>query len=287
MKDRRKIYTVIVSLALVLVITSIFFGLSFHKSDEAWIETFQESLTVSRDQNTHGMRRSIEIWQLDVLAASFTQEYFVDLTGELPYARLTVEEKFFVIGTNEFDFRDEFVLEDGIMTVTRETYNETINASYSSDLAAFWQLVSENEIGGASYNLSVDNFSEFNITHNGEYRILSANVSNTRVAQFFGNPDAVSLNNVVIEMSMDSRNLLSNLKLSYESEVAGVPSTTIIKIEASQSLDIDKSWPGYRISLLTIMSASGLAVMSFITFLIVQRIKASHRKNLFELKLVE
>lgn len=237
LKTKNKKLVIIISVVLVVVLATTTVLLVYfltRKSTDDWLLDFQNSLIVNKDAPKQRIEKNIEITEQDIKVASFYQMFEVDLTGEKPLAHLIVEEKYYTLGTFEFDTYDEYYLYNEILYVKRINKEEVITGNYPGDIIVFWELVLEN-IKGTSYVFSALNFSKFEIKH-ADIHKLTAKVLEDKKQVFLnsGEMDLSDINNIEIGMEIYKDLKLNQFKLSYDNNDLKNLKKTIIEIKTKE-----------------------------------------------------
>jgi len=216
--------------------------LSIIGSDELWLSRFDRSLNIDQTQTQQAAGQHIQIFEGEKLASTFDAEWSVDLSGEIPSARLYMQEKYLLLGTNEYDVTDEYILTNDKMHVKRVVGDLILfDQDIDSNIDIFNKILQENITLENTYNISKSTLTNINI--NKSNKKLSATVPSNQLNNFFKtntinttnttniiNPtnftistnsnntvnNLENITNLKLEMSLDSKLNLSGLTLEYE-----------------------------------------------------------------------
>jgi len=151
------------------------------------------------------------------------------MAGDVLWARFIAEEQYYTLETDEFDIFDEYLFEDGILTIKRITSEEEVTTSYPATLEIFWEIIYLN-FGKAEYNFNELNFHNIQLEHK-ESHSFKAQILSEKSSDFLGCEfEADNLISINVLMELDTELKLKSFCLIYESEENNNVRKTIITI---------------------------------------------------------
>jgi hypothetical protein len=196
------------------------------------LSKFQQSLAIDRNQQNLSVVKKIDTLQEGVLAISFLQEYEIDMSGETPIASLQISETYPTLDTNEFDVSTKYTLHGSTMTINRIVAGQEMEYIISnSSIEVFWEIVDDNNTNEV-YSLDSQNFNNLQMS---KYA-LSAKIVPNRLSNFFNDISFIDANNATLDIILNKSFGLKDLKIQYDTILAGKPSQTIVTVEVEQEL---------------------------------------------------
>ncbi len=216
-KKKKTIAITAASVVIVLAATFVALGLTVWrpKSTDEWLRDFAASLTMPQGQEEQKYEKTITIEQDGQKASTFFQTVEIHIQDGRPVGHILVEEKYYGLGTTEFDVNDEYYFYDGKMYMRRSNGDDISNTEFTSNWDVFWEVACENW-GNNGYVLKKTVFEKMKISHSKGIHKLTATVSSDNRKEFLGGAeDFKDISQAELAMSVNDGLQLVDFTLSY------------------------------------------------------------------------